>query len=639
MRKLFTAQIAANSGLTGLLLLLLLSVGLVRADDREYPSDLPLADQLVAQARAMESDDINKAILMLKNREKEVKKVASSGELARFYNKLSELNSTLGHLAEQREYATKGLALIGDETVPIGADLNYNLGIVYEMNADFESALKYYRKGLEIAQLTNHLLYQGRGKLFISLVYTFDGDYERALEIMTESYVIAQQVNDDDLTWEVLNGLHILYGNLNDDEKALEVGLQALETSRRLGIKALRIVDLHNIGLTQLNLKQYEQANQTFEEMRLESETSTELSDMYNAYKGFAVVAFEMDQGDRALDYLTKAEEYLPHVQEVMVQIDFYLIKARVLSKEDQPSLALEVLSIAEQKMPLKYHKNDNRLGLAVLRSKSRFHAELNNYKNAYELLKSHSDGLRIFRREKTQTAIRKLRVSFDVERNESRNNMLAKDNEIKALQLKQATSEQQIQIFFLVVLGMLSVGLIFVMYRQLHSRRQLKTIAETDSLTELFNRRYAFASGEQMVKEGNEGDSPLSVIMFDLDHFKTINDTYGHPAGDLVLKTIGEISKGCLRGSDVLARIGGEEFIAILPGVKLEMAEFIAGRLKDKLETFQQQHEQNKFFVTASFGVAQNKDKDDFEHLIHRADKALYQAKDNGRNCVALAG
>lgn len=639
MRKLFTAKIAANTGLTGLLLLLFLFVGLAAAADVKKTSDLPLADQLVLKAREMESDDINKAILMLKNREKEVKKVSSSGELARFYNKLSELNATLGHLAEQREYAVKGLELIAGETVAIGADLNYNLGIVYEMNADFETALKHYNKGLKIAQLTNNLLYQSRGRAFISAVHSFNGNYERALEEMTESYSIAQQVNDDDLTWEVLNGLQILYGNLGDNEKSLEVGLLALETSRRLSVKSLIIVDLHNIAYAHLALKDYESANRAFDTMLLESKTSTELSDMYNAFKGFALVAVEMKLYDRAMKYLDTAEEYLIHVQQLMTLVEFYSIKADLLSKQEQPSAALEVLAIAEKKLPTEYRTNDNLWGLSLLALKSRFHGELGQFETAYTLLRERSKGMDKLQRERDDAAINKLRVSFDVERNETRNNLLEKENEIKALQLKQASSERQIQTFFLVALAMLSVGLIFVMYRQLHSRRQLKTIAETDSLTELFNRRYAFATGEQLTKEGNEGDIPLSVIMFDLDHFKNVNDTYGHPAGDVVLKTIGEVSKGCLRGSDVLARIGGEEFIAILPGVKLEMAEFIAGRLKDKLEAFQQQHEQNKFFVTASFGVAQNQNNDDFEQLIHRADKALYQAKDNGRNCVALAG
>ncbi|MCJ8269412.1 MAG: GGDEF domain-containing protein, partial [Psychrosphaera sp.] len=380
-------------------------------------------------------------------------------------------------------------------------------------------------------------------------------------------------------------------------------------------------------------------ANSTLNTMLVESKTSTELADMYNAYKGFAIVAVQTKEFARAMKYLDIAEEYLGDVQQVMTQVEFYFIKADILGKQEQPSGALEILAIAEKKLPTEHRENDNLWGLSLLALKSRFYGELEQFEMAYTFLKERSEGMDKLNRERDNAAINKLRVSFDIERNETRTDLLEKENEIKVLQLKQATSEQQIQFFFLVALGLLSVGLIFVMYRQLHSRRQLKSIAETDSLTELFNRRYAFASGEQMVKEGKEGDTPLSVIMFDLDHFKTINDTYGHPAGDLVLKTIGEISKGCLRGSDVLARIGGEEFIAILPGVKLEMAEFIAGRLKDRLETFQQQHEQNKFFVTASFGVAQNKGKDDFEQLIHRADKALYQAKGNGRNCVALAG
>jgi diguanylate cyclase (GGDEF)-like protein len=608
----------------------------IGANAEDEPTSL--ADQLVEQAKEIERIDINDAIKMMHTREHEVVQVASTKELARYYNKLSELNSTIGDLANQQLYADKGLQLLGGETVAIAADLNYNRGLVFEMKADFASALQLYRKGLKIAQTTNHLLYQGRGQLFISAIYSSEGNYERALETMKVAYSISEQVDNLDLKWEVLNEMGLLYGHIGDEEHSLEFYMKALKASQALNIKDLIVVALHNVAMTHIFLKDYEQANFYFDKMLDESKTSTQLSNMYLSYKGFALSAAETGQYKTALTYLTKAQEYLANVQQVLTQVDFYVIKADILSELDQTHRALEVLGIAEQILPPSERGKKSRIGTSIIWYKSLFFSELGQYEEAYKLLKEHAEALKERRRIHSDAAVNRLRVSFDMERNEIRNNVLEKENEIKALELSKAQGERQVQTFFLIALALLSLGLIFVMYRQLDSRRQLKAIAQTDSLTNLYNRRYAFLTGESLVKENQLDHSALSVIVFDLDNFKGVNDTYGHPAGDVVLKHIAEVGKACLRGTDVLSRIDGEEFLAVLPGVKLEMAEFIAGRLKDKIESYQHQHEQSDFNVTASFGVAMVSQTEDFDTLIQRADKALCKAKDNGRNCVALA-
>jgi diguanylate cyclase (GGDEF)-like protein len=637
MRKLFNFGAMANR-LSGLMVVLTLCSSAVSAQGDDSTSKKSLADQVVAQARQMESVQIDDAIQMMLSREQEVLQGSNAREKARFYNKLAELNSTRGHLVDQQKYAEKGLALLGNETVPVGADLNYNLGLVYEMKTDYITARLYYDKGLTIAQTTGSQLFEGRGKLYIAAIYTAQNDYSQALSLMQEAYALAQKVNDPDLSWEVLNEMGLLYSYTGDDEQAVEFQLLALSAARTLKMKELIIVSLYNVGSLYIRLKAYDKANLHFEEMLIQSKESTEKSNMYIAYKGYALSVMEAGNDERALSYMNKAQEYLPYVQEVILQFEHYVVKADLLNKLDFTNKAVEELSIAEQILPKDLLNNENNSGLIILGRKSKFYAELGQYQYAFEMLTSYMEGYKKLRSKEKEEKVLKNRVNFDVQRNEIRNQMLEKDNKIKALQLKQATSEQQIQTFFLIALALLSLGLIVGMYRQIHARRELKSIAETDGLTELFNRRYAFASGENLAKTCKESDSPLSVILFDLDEFKDINDTYGHPAGDFVLKNIGEISKACLRGSDIMARVGGEEFLAILPGVKLEMAEFIAGRLKEKMEHFEQAFEDNSFYVTASFGVAVANEDDDFEKLIQRADKALYQAKDNGRNCVALA-
>ena len=132
---------------------------------------------------------------------------------------------------------------------------------------------------------------------------------------------------------------------------------------------------------------------------------------------------------------------------------------------------------------------------------------------------------------------------------------------------------------------------------------------------------------------------SVASLLIFDIDFFKKINDTYGHDIGDEVLRILAEISRKEMRYSDVLARFGGEEFIVLLPNTSLEDASVIAERLCKKIE----QHQiciENKFFInfSVSIGVAQlEPQQKDLNLLIKQADIALYEAKKNGRNQVAI--
>jgi diguanylate cyclase (GGDEF)-like protein len=127
---------------------------------------------------------------------------------------------------------------------------------------------------------------------------------------------------------------------------------------------------------------------------------------------------------------------------------------------------------------------------------------------------------------------------------------------------------------------------------------------------------------------------SPLSVILVDLDHFKEINDTHGHPSGDLVLKEISTIFQRSVRTYDWVGRYGGEEFLLILPGSSFVSARIRAEQFRMAVQTARILDGDTVIQVTASFGVASGFPSD-FSAMIHAADAALYRAKDHGRNCV----
>lgn len=171
-----------------------------------------------------------------------------------------------------------------------------------------------------------------------------------------------------------------------------------------------------------------------------------------------------------------------------------------------------------------------------------------------------------------------------------------------------------------------------------LHNLAIAERRAATDWLTELPNRRSFEASGERMLAQARRFEHELSIVLLDLDRFKAVNDDFGHDAGDEVLRTVAQVITASLRGADLGARIGGEEFALVLPETDGDGAAVAAERLRGKLEEARYRGVPHP--VTASFGVASFPgDGLDFVTLMGSADTALYAAKDAGRNAVRRAG
>jgi diguanylate cyclase (GGDEF)-like protein len=170
---------------------------------------------------------------------------------------------------------------------------------------------------------------------------------------------------------------------------------------------------------------------------------------------------------------------------------------------------------------------------------------------------------------------------------------------------------------------------------RQMETReRRLLVLSNTDGLTKLYNKRYfdeKLKSEIALVK--NLGD-PLSLLILDLDNFKKINDTHGHPVGDQVLRRLGEIVQASIRETDCACRYGGEEFAVILPGTDREKSLDVAERIRQAMaaDIFETSRG-NKFSITVSIGLGQYITGETCAELIRRTDQALYQAKGRGKN------
>jgi diguanylate cyclase (GGDEF)-like protein len=168
--------------------------------------------------------------------------------------------------------------------------------------------------------------------------------------------------------------------------------------------------------------------------------------------------------------------------------------------------------------------------------------------------------------------------------------------------------------------------------------KEKLELMSVTDGMTGLFNHRYFYDTLAREIEVHKLSGEPLSLLLFDIDHFKKFNDTHGHKAGDEVLVKVAEVIKRVVRENDFPARYGGEEFTVILPGADINIAVEIGERLRAGIEAEKVKYEGLTLSVTVSLGAIEYDGVKDESALVVSADDALYKSKGNGRNCLTVA-
>ncbi|USD39197.1 MULTISPECIES: GGDEF domain-containing protein [Ferrimonas] len=212
----------------------------------------------------------------------------------------------------------------------------------------------------------------------------------------------------------------------------------------------------------------------------------------------------------------------------------------------------------------------------------------------------------------------------------EAQNKRLQLENELAETKLEQT---RVLLIWFSAASVILVLAVLFVQKQ----KAKIKVSMETDTLTKVLSRVSLMESCTKAVAEAKRREQPLSLVVFDLDHFKRVNDTFGHAVGDWVLKTVTRVVRNSIRDKDILGRLGGEEFVICLPNTDIEQARLLSERCREGLERIIAPVAIENLDISASFGVARLDDKvNSLDKLLMTADKCLYQAKHLGRNRVA---
>jgi diguanylate cyclase (GGDEF)-like protein len=337
---------------------------------------------------------------------------------------------------------------------------------------------------------------------------------------------------------------------------------------------------------------------------------------------------------DTALAQFTSSQVSLNAAEQYLLLVAQALLKEGISDNSNDIVVLLQPAAMLSEKISEVQLAQPDFLQLHLMLADH--YAKLGKYDLAYLEKKAYLKKYYVYRKNKRLAMIDSLEQSFEVTNKKATNTLMESQNELKIRRVAQVQGEKATQQSnFTLILGA-AIVFVLLFFRQLRIRNKLIKLTRIDPLTGLANRSVLFEHGEKMVLSFVEQPEELSVLLLDIDHFKKINDNFGHNVGDEILIIVSRLVKETMRSRDEFSRLGGEEFVALLPFADSNKAKAIAMRINRKIAQYDFSSLMLQSRVTISIGVATMRGNQmSFDDLLHCADLAMYQAKDQGRDTV----
>ncbi len=458
------------------------------------------------------------------------------------------------------------------------------------------------------------------------------GDYANGLIELRRANVLFEKLKKPLHSMTALNGIASLYNRMGDYVQARHIYMRALAAQRHAGLQREQVVTLHNLGRANENLHDWDAARAAFAESLEISRKINYLRGEAYAMRGLAAVANALGDAQGALETLKVAEEIQKQVPDARLRAQIQLargISLHRLQRLPEATSALESALVDLKRADALYDLNQVYSELAAV------YADTGNWRDAYARqvdAKNASDKLL---RNQLEQGFATLKVEFDTATQDKENAALKRQNEANERALAQARNVRRLQATVIILTISLVLLLTMLAVFQHRSTVRMHVLAMTDELTGVPNRRAVLGRLDPLLRR--DEPQPCSILIVDVDYFKAINDQLGHSTGDEVLKVVAATVRTSVREPAFFGRLGGEEFLIVLPGTRLAEAHGQAEKLRQLIEAVDTTRWfDDKRCITCSIGVSVSvPGRDTPSTMLQRADAALYSAKRGGRNCV----
>lgn len=522
---------------------------------------------------------------------------------------MGESQYRLGQYLEARANLSTLLSLETDQGLE--AKALALMGHVHRMLGEYRTAIQHYNQALELAHSLGDknqeiTTLNGLAGTYFSLF-----DYQGAAELYLQSLGLAQSLGNLDAEGAALGNLGAVYLEQGELNRAQELFQKGLEICVRVGSQQREAVVRNNLGLTQYRLEAY-QSSLEYSQQALE--LAQKLRDRRieaSALGNLALTYFALGQYDTALELNKRALELERGLHNRHSEADLLVQIGRIWLEKRSYAMAQstleEALQVAQTCGNRKAHTEVHLYLSEVWQHKGQFALALQQHRLYHELTTATL-------KEQLERKTLALLISFQAEQALQQAEIVRLRN-VELVAANEALEQANLEKSQLLA--------------------QLEQMVHTDPLTQIYNRRYLEQQLRNLFEQSRTEQWPLSVALIDLDHFKAINDTYSHQAGDEVLKTTAALFRETLPEVELIARYGGEEFAIAFPKTTAVEAATACERLRQRIEAHDWSFIHSDLMVTVSIGVSDAPSTSNHEKLLMVADQYLYDAKKRRRNQV----
>ncbi len=540
------------------------------------------------------------------------------------------------HLSERDRVAAEQEAAAAEALLPklrrvgLRAGLLGCQGEIREYAGNNDQAMSLYQQAVGVADAAGDQEMLAGALFQRGYLRGVQGDYASGLVDLRRARNLYEQLDLPQQAATTLNGIAIVYNRMGDFAQAREYFQHTLDAQLAAGQLREQAVTWHNLGRTSENLGAWDDARKAFESsLALCREIHYQRGEAH-ALRGLASVRNALGDASGAMALLAQAEALQQQVPDARLRAQILLQRgiALRLFKRHSDSLAALDESLAIFRSADSQHEM-----VDTYRELSLTQAELGDWRAAYERhrdFKASSD--RLLQRQLDQR-FASLKVAFDSEAKEKENRLLQRERDAVETALASARALSSLLVQVAVLAASLTLILGFMAWRMRRSTARMHLLAMTDELTGLPNRRAVLARLRALLD--GPGAPTCALMIADLDHFKPINDRHGHAVGDEVLRAVGSVLTEAVREPVFVGRLGGEEFLVVLPQTDLESARQAAERLREQISAIDTSRWFTDHGLAVSLGVTVSHPGDTEGSMLHRADTALYEAKHSGRNRV----
>jgi diguanylate cyclase (GGDEF)-like protein len=493
-----------------------------------------------------------------------------------------------------------------------------------------DSAIAILKAVIKEAQNKQDVLYQqASANLTLGRIYRAQGLYQQAFSASHEAYILFEQGGFDYDKALMLRQIGLIHADLYNFSLAIKQLQRAIE--------ALAYYNEQEWYKATDSLAQaYEAKGNKQKALALYNDMLALVTE-YEGDEGVAYLLLKIAELNTQLGQLKTAKQFLDKVDMLKLESEWItsihtITTAEWLLQSGQIDEAEKRYNDFKMQAPQSGSVNAFKRFLEFKRALA---LHLNNYQQ--EALAQRE--LLIIAEKKTQeiadNTLFSQRLEFDWEQQDQQIAQLKAADKIKEQLLSLANSREFWQTSSLIFALVLVLILGLLVYKQSIHKQQFKTLALKDELTGIANRRAILAFKRNAIEQRTQSNKPCALIAIDIDYFKLVNDTYGHDVGDHVINSIVELTMANIRKSDCVGRVGGEEFLIVLPDTSLILANEIAERIRASIDLAT--HTVHRIKATVSIGVIEIKNNEDPKDAAKRVDSNLYAAKNAGRNSVVV--